>query len=55
MEKKRLAGRDIVRAHGFHPEEQTVRRISAAILVPLDWRDRWKIFRQVTLPQTVND
>jgi CRISPR-associated protein Csx17 len=54
-EKKTLAGRDIVRAVGFRPDQQTVRRLAAAILIPLDWHDRWKIFHHVTLPQNDND
>ena len=28
------------------------RRLAAAVLIPLDSRDRWQLFRALTLPQT---
>jgi CRISPR-associated protein Csx17 len=52
-EKERLAGRDVVRALGLRVDDQIARRLAAAVLVPLDRSDRWKIFQQVTLPQIV--
>lgn len=55
-EKPKLAGRDVVRLESapapFQCDEQISRRLAAAVLIPLDWRDRWKLFRAVTLPQT---
>lgn len=57
-EKPRLAGRDIVRIdhrelNFREPSTRLVTRLAAAVLIPLDWRDRWKLFRALTLPQTV--
>lgn len=55
-QKQRLCGRDVVSlAQGrdrlcFDPG--LALRLAAAVLIPLDWRDRWMIFRSVTLPQT---
>jgi CRISPR-associated protein Csx17 len=55
-EKPKLAGRDIVQLESartqFQCDEQMSRRLAAAVLIPLDPRDRWKLFRAVTLPQT---
>ena len=55
-QKPTLAGRDVV-ALGIGPSQLScdpvlARRIAAAVLIPLDRRDRWKLFRAVTLPQT---
>jgi len=56
-EKPRLGGRDVIRAdHGelnFSQDPmRLVTRLAAAVLIPLDWRDRGKLYRAVTLPQT---
>ncbi|HEY5915252.1 MAG TPA: type I-U CRISPR-associated protein Csx17 [Verrucomicrobiae bacterium] len=55
-EKPRLAGRDIVSAEAgelvIPPEFAT--RLAAAVLIPLHWRDHFRLFRTVTLPQTIN-
>lgn len=54
-QKQRLCGRDVVSlVQGrdrlcFDPG--LAFRLAAAVLIPLDWRDRWMIFRSVTLPQ----
>lgn len=55
-QKPTLAGRDVV-AFGQSPSQPScdpvlARRLAAAVLIPLDRRDRWKLFRAVTLPQT---
>jgi CRISPR-associated protein Csx17 len=56
-EKPRLGGRDIIRAdhrelNFGEAQSRLVNRLAAAVLIPLDWRDRAKLFRAVTLPQT---
>jgi CRISPR-associated protein Csx17 len=56
-EKPRLSGRDIVRLENVgltfaHNQQQLVTRLPAAVCIPLEWRDRWKLFRAVSLPQT---
>jgi len=57
-ENPRLAGRDIIRLD--HRElncnefnSRLVTRLAAAVLIPLDWRDRGKLYRAATLPQSV--
>jgi CRISPR-associated protein Csx17 len=54
-EKPYLAGRDIVQLKSsetrFQCDGQLSRRLAAAVLIPLHLRDRWKLFRAVTLPQ----
>lgn len=55
-QKPTLAGRDVV-ALGTEPsrlpcDPVLARRLATAVLIPLDRRDRWKLFRAVTLPQT---
>lgn len=57
-EKPRLAGRDIIRLdhrelNFSEPNNRLVNRLAAAVLIPLDWRDRGKLYRAVTLPQTI--
>jgi CRISPR-associated protein Csx17 len=53
-EKLKLAGRDVVQASAsLVIEPGTARRLAPAALIPLDWRDRWTLFRSITLPQTV--
>jgi len=55
-QKPTLAGRDVIELESARDEfrcgDQLSRRLAAAILIPLDWRDRWKLFRNITLPQT---
>ncbi len=55
--KPRLGGRDIVRADHrmwrFDHDPKFVRRLAAAVAIPLDWRDHWKLYRAVTLPQSI--
>ena len=55
-QKATLAGRDVVELESARPQfrcdDQLSRRLAAAVLIPLDWRDRWKLFRAITLPQT---
>lgn len=54
-EKPRLAGRDVIRnptaSWRTAQDHRLVERMAAAVLIPLDWRDRAKLFRAVTLPQ----
>jgi CRISPR-associated protein Csx17 len=55
-QKPTLASRDVVTL-GSGPSQllcdpELARRLAAAVLIPLDRRDRWKLFRVVTLPQT---
>jgi len=54
-EKPELAGRDVVQIKSsethLHCDRRLSRRLAAAVLIPLDLRDRWKLFRAVTLPQ----
>jgi CRISPR-associated protein Csx17 len=56
-EKPRLNGRDIIRADHrrwqFSHDPKVVRRLAAAVVIPLDCRDQWKLYRAVTLPQTM--
>lgn len=56
-EKSRLCGRDVISlsADALGLDVAQAPRLAAAVLVPLDFRDRWKIFRAITLPQTAND
>lgn len=55
-QKPTLAGRDVVELesarHQFHCDDQLSRRLAAAVLIPLASRERWKLFRAITLPQT---
>lgn len=55
-EKSRLRGRDVIladhRTWRFDHDPKFVRRLAAAVAIPLDWRDRWQIYRAVTLPQS---
>lgn len=57
IEKPRLKGRDVIhidhRELDFNGNSLIVNRLAAAVLIPLDWQDRWAIFRAVTLPQSV--
>ena len=51
-EKPRLAGRDVVQVgDSLIIDVDSARRLAAAVLIPLDWRDRWSLFRSITLPQ----
>lgn len=57
-EKPRLGGRDVIRAdhrelNFGEPQSRLVTRFSAAVLIPLDWRDCGKLYRAVTLPQSI--
>lgn len=57
QEKLRLGGSEVVcadhRELSFgHDSARLVRRLAAAVLIPLEWRDRGKLFRAVTIPQT---
>jgi CRISPR-associated protein Csx17 len=53
-EKPKLAGRDVVQvAESLIIDVDSARRLAAAALIPLDWRDRWTLFRSITLPQTI--
>lgn len=57
-EKDRLSGRDVIRAdhHELNfgeTQSRLVSRLAAAVLIPLDWRDRGKLYRAVTLPQSI--
>lgn len=53
-EKPRLAGRDVVQiGESLVVDADSARRLAAAALVPLDWRDRWTLFRSISLPQTI--
>ena len=55
-QKATLTGRDVVELGSvrvqFQRDDQLPRRLAAAVLIPLAWRDRWKLFRAITLPQT---
>ena len=56
-EKPRLSGRDIVRLEGVgltfaQNQQRFATRLPAAVCIPLEWRDRWKLFRAISLPQT---
>lgn len=53
-EKPRLAGRDIVRVDGEElvMPDSPARRLAAAVVIPLHWRDHFALFRAITLPQT---
>lgn len=57
-EKPRLGGRDIIRADhrelifgGGQP--RLVSRLAAAVFIPLDWHDRGKLYRAITLPRSI--
>jgi len=53
-EKPKLAGRDVVQvAESLIIDVDSARRLAAAALIPLGWRDRWTLFRSITLPQTI--
>jgi CRISPR-associated protein Csx17 len=53
-EKPTLAGRDVVQVNAsLVVDPNSAHRLAAAVLIPLDWCNRWKLFRAVTLPQTV--
>jgi CRISPR-associated protein Csx17 len=49
--EKRLAGRDIISPRTFSPSTDAT-RLAAAVCIPLHWRDRDKLYRAVSLPQT---
>jgi len=53
-EKPNLTGCDIVRVEPsvFLVAESLISRLAAAACIPLHWRDRFRLFRNVTLPQT---
>src|SRR5579872_4836921 len=55
-QKPTLAGRDVIELESardrFRCGDQLSRRLAASLLIPLDRRDRWKLFRTITLPQT---
>jgi CRISPR-associated protein Csx17 len=54
-EKPLLAGRDVVQVdESLLVDGDSARRLAAAVLIPLDWRDRWTLFRAITLPQTTS-
>ena len=54
-EKPTLAGRDVVQvSESLVVDVELARRLAAAVLIPLDWRDRWTLFRAITLPQTAS-
>jgi len=53
QEKPRLVGRDVVKVgESLRIDFNSARRLAAAVLIPLDWHDRWTLFRSITLPQT---
>lgn len=56
-EKPFLGGRNVIRADHrtlrFDHDQKFVRRLAAAVAIPVDWRDRWKLYRAVTLPQSL--
>src|SRR6266571_24318 len=57
-ERPRLGGRDVIRAdhrelNWGEGQSPLLSRLAAAVLIPLDWRDRGKLYRAVTLPQTI--
>jgi len=53
-EKPRLAGRDVVQVtESLIVDVDSARRLAAAVLIPLDWRDRSTLVRSITLPQTI--
>ncbi len=56
-EKPRLCGRDVISlsADALGLDVAQAARLAAAVLIPLDFRDRWKIFRAITLPQSPRD
>lgn len=55
-QKPKLAGRDVVALWSGQVRLQCgpllSGRLAAAVLIPLDWQDHWKLFRAITLPQT---
>ncbi len=59
-DKPRLGGRDVINAdhrelNFGEAQSRLVTRLAAAVLIPLDWRDRGKLYRAVTLPQSIED
>jgi CRISPR-associated protein Csx17 len=53
-EMERLAGRDIISPRSFSlssEEPQFPARLAAAVCIPLRWRDRFALYRAVSLPQ----
>lgn len=53
--KPRLAGRDIISPRAFsHSSTDPAfpARLAAAVCIPLHWRDRFALYRAVSLPQT---
>jgi CRISPR-associated protein Csx17 len=48
--KARLAGRDIINPAGISPSTDAA-RLTAAVCIPLHWRDRNALYRAVSLPQ----
>jgi CRISPR-associated protein Csx17 len=54
-EKPRLAGHDVIRIDtSLDIDFELARRVAAAALIPLDWRDRWNLYRAITLPQVIS-
>jgi hypothetical protein len=57
LQKPKLAGRDVVTFEVGQARIQCspamARRLGAAVLIPLAQQDRWKLYRAITLPQTV--
>jgi CRISPR-associated protein Csx17 len=55
-QKPKLAGRDVIAVGTGQVQLQCdsvlSRRLAAAVLIPLDRQDRWRIFRAITLPQS---
>lgn len=55
-QKPKLAGRDVIAVGAgqvqLQCESLLARRLAAAVLIPLDRQDRWKLFRAITLPQS---
>jgi CRISPR-associated protein Csx17 len=48
--RPRLAGRDIISPRTFTPSTDAA-RLAAAVCIPLHWRDRFALYRSVSLPQ----
>ncbi len=52
-EKNHLAGRDIIHLETASLSFSTnAARLAAAVCIPLHWRDRYKLFKAVSIPQT---
>ncbi len=54
-EKPRITGRYVIRLDhrdiAFSgSDQQLIRRLAAAVSIPLRWQDRWQLYRAVTLP-----